>query len=399
MADVLFLQARIELKEDPSAALDLVREAIDILEDFYEGKPHQATAQMLEAAAELLLDGEGEPEEGIKLQRKAVDMYTQLFGEDARDSITASLALATFLQHSGEGEEAHTVVQSILSGLEGTSYHKFRAMAYSTLAEIEEDNIEAAIDANKKALAELDKLGRPHEMQVVVHGALVELYRASMDAANAVMHMAAACAAAKALSGEDSAEYASQLHGLATLMLQTQQPEKAVEIMETATRIRVANNVSEDEVADGLLLNATALRACHRMQDAAANYERALQLITGLNVPEIESRILASYGDLLASSAADEESVNKGYELMERAHALYIEVGDFMAVATIPISLYTACPEQAMRWMPMFDIAAEALEDLQEELEQHEPQVASDFKKALAEIRSQVQGRITKAAC
>lgn len=394
-AEVLFLQGRIEVREDPSVALELVREALGIHEEFYEGKPHQATAEMFEAAAELLFDDEGEPEEAIKMQRKAVEMYQQLFGESGADSITSALALASYLQQAGEADAGREIVRKLVHQLEGTGYHLYLAMAYATLADVNPEDEAACLDANEKALAELQQMERPHEMKISVNQALAGIYYDRMEMGRAIAYQEAALAAARDIAGAQSSEAAEQLQSLAQLMLDLQQHERALVLMDEAHTISLATHADEDEIAEGLLMMAAALQGVGKIEEATARYEEALEMTAELDAPEIEARALGEFGAFILDSAADRE---RGAELMERALPKYIDIADFQAVGSIPTQLYREFPDQAMRWMPLFEEAMEFLEEFREEFEESDPAAAAEFNRALGDIRAELLGRITKAA-
>ena len=164
--------------------------------------------------------------------------------------------------------------------------------------------------------------------------------------------------------------------------------------MDRAQKIRLATNADDAEIADAHLVMAAALRGAGRLEETVAKYEEALELSTKLEDSDVTPKVLSTYGEFLLTSPGHEE---RGIELLEQAHPMFVALGDLQAIMVTPLMLASKKPQDAIRWLPLFESAAEVLSAAETGAETHE-ELFGAFMRSLSEVRALVQGRATKAA-
>mmetsp|Transcript_743 Transcript_743/g.2673 ORF Transcript_743/g.2673 Transcript_743/m.2673 type:complete len:852 (+) Transcript_743:56-2611(+) len=398
VASILYRQATIEQEEDPSLAVELLREAVSINKEAYGEEAHSDTAEMMQALAEALQEVDNEDEESrtaeaVQLLRKVADMCCALSGKSHPETVQARMGIVEVLRNSGDLMQAIREAQQLVASLEQADAETL-ASGVLCLAETYGMVGDSAQQALTIALAiqALQKLDRPSPLLVLAHRQLSE---ASDTEESALATQMQAVAVAKQVYGPESLMTAEEMHISAPLLLALDRAPEAVTCMQEVLALRRANNVGARGISETCLGLAIAHSTAGDQVRAATTYEEAYDLIKDSSEPEVLIPVLTNYGEFLISK---EDGKERGIGFLLRALPLAGELGDFETLLNIPLQLFDDLDDEPARWRAAFDEAWEAVEEDWDDVTAELPELSGQFFGAYQAVKAASQGRVTKAA-
>mmetsp|Transcript_16680 Transcript_16680/g.65166 ORF Transcript_16680/g.65166 Transcript_16680/m.65166 type:complete len:853 (-) Transcript_16680:39-2597(-) len=399
VARILKVQAEVEVEEEPSLAVELLREAISINEEAYCGVPHAETSSMLQMLADALIasaDGDEQERmvEAAQLMAKAAEMNASLSGEAHPDTVQARMGVVTLLRAIGDLDASLAGAEAMVASLKDAA-HEVKAGGYLSLAEAydaagrDEDQVKSITTA----IEILSAMDWPSELLITAHHAMSE---ASATEDMAIEHQRLAVEAATNIHGPDSLAVSGELHAQAHLLLDTGRTADAITVMERSLALRRQLNAPLEDVADGCLGLALAYYAAEDYEKATQQFEEAYSLAGDSEEAGLLLPILANFGDFLITTGLDKE---RGAGFLLKAIPFAAEQEDYQALLNLPVQLSEELPAEPARWLPAFNQVWEAMEDDWEDISANcDPEVVHQFQSSFEAVKAAAQGRITKAA-